>query len=261
MLNDEENTLKSIDEYQAKIVGSLLRIKTLPEEIPENRRFSVKKMLKNEKQFFKEIESLQYFAPIVLGIEQFDHSWTEKMILNKMAEINYRFNKDIYLAVPLRDQSRIDDLIISMAEEIEAYWNHNKAMFKDDYVIRIVDQRNRSKLSFIKLYPTGEITLHMYWEELPAPIKVFQIDTVLLEKAKIFAKDLVNSICNTDKESYLCHEDDRVFLECYRMECGFAWLGKKADPYITAEFFVKKSKYPIINEIMDLPQLAVFTVS
>ena len=117
------------------------------------------------------------------------------------------------------------------------------------------------RLSFIKLYPTGEITLHMYWEELPAPIKVFQIDTVLLEKAKSFAKDLVNSICNTDKESYLCHEDDRVFLECYRMECGFVWLGKKADPYITAEFFVKKSKYPIINEIMDLPQLAEFTVS
>jgi hypothetical protein len=89
MLNDEENTLKSINEYQTKIVDSLLRIKTLPEEVPGNRRFSVKKMLKNEKQFFEEIESQQYFAPIVLGIEQFDTSWAEKKILDTMADINY----------------------------------------------------------------------------------------------------------------------------------------------------------------------------
>lgn len=148
-----------------------------------------------------------------------------------------------------------------MAEEKDAYWNHSKAMIKDDYVIRIVDQRKRSRQSFIKLYPDGKIALHMYRKELPDPIKEFQINTDLFEKAKCFAGNYVNNLCSTGTDLYSYHEDDRVFLECYRMECGFAWLEKKAEPYSNAEFFKKKSKYPVINEIMALPQLVEFTVS
>ena len=252
-----EEFYKEMDDEANRIADSLLSIKIFAEEKPGYRMYSLKKMLLNAQKYFEEIESQGFHGPIVIGIEQFDSSWSEDKALREIAELSVRFNKEIYLAVPSKDYSRIEDLIILMAEKEVSSWKHLKEMHKDDYVIRIVDQRRSNMFGYLKLFPTGNISLHMYRTELPEPIKTFQLDTTLLEEAKSFAKDRVNNQFDILQDIYAI--DDRCFSDCFRMECGFAWLGKETIPYSTSEYFKEKSEYSVINKIMSLPQLKEFT--
>ena len=119
-----------------------------------------------------------------------------------MADLIDKYKKEIYLAVPIRDGFRIEELIISLAEETDALWKHNKAMITDDYIFMIVSQYAGSRNSFVKLYPTGDVSLHMFCGKLPDPIVTFRIETNLLEKAKSFARDYFNSVSDMDKDTY-----------------------------------------------------------
>ncbi len=115
------------------------------------------------------------------------------------------------LLFPLRDYVRIEDLIIQMAEKETALYKHFSELYKDDYIIRILDLHRNNRYGFVKLYPTGIISLHMFRKEPPEPVITFRLDTALFEEVKYFAKVYINNHYDISRNAYVV--DDRCFFD------------------------------------------------